>query len=714
MWVAPQSTVRILAWSLCFNYVAAGDILKNNGFTTCLDSSDIKVDKVDLSFDRASKTINFDVAGSSKKSQNVTASLVITAYGQEFTQEFNPCDKDTKVDQLCPVPVGNFGAKGEQKVPSDFADRIPSIAFAIPDLEAQATLELKSNDGDKTLACISSKVGNGKTLEAPAVSYVAAGIAGAALAMSGAAALAASGQPGAATSSPTFGEVFGWFQSMAVNGMLSVNYPPIYRSFTKNFAFSGGLIPWNQMQTKIDNFRNVTGGNLTHNNFAYLQNATLIFQDGTSSNTSKRSLDFISHAVHLVARQISTSVNETSGNSTAENDAGVNHVVKGIQGYVEMLSIPQANTFMTVLLIFAVAIAAIAAGILLCKVILEVWSLFGSFPAKLTNFRKDYWGLMARTITSLILVLYGVWTLYCVFQFTRGDSWAAKVLAGISLALFTAVLAFFTFKIWRIARKYKKAEGNTSGLYEDHETWRKYSLFYDNYKKGYWWIFVPIIVYMFVRGCIIAGGDGHGLFQSAGQLAVEAIMLILLLWSRPYEAKSGQWINITIQVVRVLSVGCILVFVEELGISQTTQTVTGVALIAVQSTLTGILAILIVVNAVILFFRKKPQVKPRKDPEDLDRDLDNLTPLDARNSLLEQSKPHKRYKSSETGIYNYQHPYEPYQDFPFEKSRHTPTASTDRLIALNSTPYTHEPQRSVDSTLYPERQPRLPQLDRPY
>ena len=83
-------------------HATGSDVLENNGFSTCLDSGDIKVDRVNLSFDRATKTITFDAAGSSTKSQNVTASLIISAYGREFKQEFDPCDKDMKVEQLCP------------------------------------------------------------------------------------------------------------------------------------------------------------------------------------------------------------------------------------------------------------------------------------------------------------------------------------------------------------------------------------------------------------------------------------------------------------------------------------------------------------------------------------------------------------------------------------------------------------------------------------
>lgn len=90
-------------------------------------------------------------------------------------------------------------------------------------------------------------------------------------------------------------------------------------------------------------------------------------------------------------------------------------------------------------------------------------------------------------------------------------------------------------------------------------------------------------------------------------------MFGLLIWSRPYERRSGNVINIFIQIVRVLSVVCILVFVEELGIAQTTQTITGVILIAVQSALTGVLAILIAVNAIISCCRQNPHRKRRKE-----------------------------------------------------------------------------------------------------
>lgn len=369
------------------------------------------------------------------------------------------------------------------------------------------------------------------------------------------------------------------------------------------------------------------------------------------------------------------------------------------------------------MLIFAIVIAAVTVGILLFKIILETWALFASFPKRLTGFRKRYWRLLANTIANLILILYGVWTLYCIFQFTNGDSWAAKLLAAITLGIFTAVLGFFTVKICLIARKYKKAEGDAAALFENKEMWLKYSLFYDCFKRGYWWLFIPSIVYMFAKGCVIAGGNGHGLSQTTGQLIVESLMLLLLLFTRPYATKGGNWINIIIQVVRALSVVCILVFVEQLGIAQTTKTISGVVLIAVQASLTAILAILIAVNAIIVCCKQNPHRIKRKeqgkylqspmnlrritngDAERRNREFDNLTPLNARNSLLVNTK-NDTISGYPMGPYKGQKTYEP---VPTVHARSYSDDSDYLIPSTVSVGYYRSPNRDA-------RQPRVPIL----
>ncbi|KAI0125771.1 hypothetical protein BJ170DRAFT_446675 [Xylariales sp. AK1849] len=710
--------------------VLGDNILSTSSFSNCNTSSAIKVQKADISYNQNNKTVTFDVAGTSDKVQNVTATLKVTAYGQDvYTNNFNPCDTTTYVEQLCPVPAGSFGARGSQDIPSSYADSIPAIAFQVPDIAATAQLELKSLEDGTDVGCIKSQVTNGKTANVPAVSYIAAGIAGVALVASGVAAMgsalsgagAASSSGGAGTMSPSFTEIFGVFQGFAFNAMHTVNYPTVYTSFAKNFAFSTGLIPWTQMQTSIDSFRNVTGGNLTDNSFEFLQTATLVYPDGTTRTPDKSILRRALNDFAVFARDIETSVNSTSttGDNTTSTESTFRTTVSGIEGYVEQLAVPQANTYMTVLLIVAIVIGIIIVGILLVKVILEVWALFGSFPKSLTGFRKHYWGSIARAITHLILLLYGVWVLISLYQFTKGDSWAAKTLAGVTLALFTGILAYFAYQIYSIAKKLKDAEGDTSGLYDNKKIWVKYSLFYESYKKDYWWLFIPVIVYLLAKGCVLAIADGHGMIQTIAQLVIEAVMLGLLLWSRPFERKSGNVVNIMIQTVRVVSVICILIFVEEFGIAQTTQTIAGVVLIAVQSALTGILAILIGWNAIVACCKENPHRKRRKEMEKMQRDMDTLTPLDARNSLLLERVKGKEsttfsladsLQESKQPLARGQSP-ERYLGIAPERANPYAAASYNRPFTPN-TPFGNDQSRDqlLGSAAPMGRQPTLPQM----
>jgi azurin len=81
----------------------AADILKTEGFTSCMDNAQIKVNKMDIQYDKASNQVTFDVSGTSERQQEVLATLVVSAYGKEvYRKDFDPCDDASKVDQLCP------------------------------------------------------------------------------------------------------------------------------------------------------------------------------------------------------------------------------------------------------------------------------------------------------------------------------------------------------------------------------------------------------------------------------------------------------------------------------------------------------------------------------------------------------------------------------------------------------------------------------------
>lgn len=81
--------------------VFGSDVLRTKGFSSCLDNSTINVNALNVQYDRSAGVVTFDVGGISTKSQNVTAFLTVTAYGnQVYQKNFDPCAP--KIDQLCP------------------------------------------------------------------------------------------------------------------------------------------------------------------------------------------------------------------------------------------------------------------------------------------------------------------------------------------------------------------------------------------------------------------------------------------------------------------------------------------------------------------------------------------------------------------------------------------------------------------------------------
>ena len=83
--------------------VLASNILQTDGFSTCMDGGSITVNSVNVQYNRVSNQVTYDVSGSSTKSQNVTATLSITVYGDEvYQKDFNPCDSGSYIEQICP------------------------------------------------------------------------------------------------------------------------------------------------------------------------------------------------------------------------------------------------------------------------------------------------------------------------------------------------------------------------------------------------------------------------------------------------------------------------------------------------------------------------------------------------------------------------------------------------------------------------------------
>lgn len=98
------SLLALTVFTLLPSYAAAdSNVISTQGFQSCMPNSTIKVERMNVQFDRSTNRVTFDVAGESGEAQNVTASLEISAYGKQIYQkDFDPCATEVHVPELCP------------------------------------------------------------------------------------------------------------------------------------------------------------------------------------------------------------------------------------------------------------------------------------------------------------------------------------------------------------------------------------------------------------------------------------------------------------------------------------------------------------------------------------------------------------------------------------------------------------------------------------
>lgn len=594
------------------------------------------------------------------------------------------------VDELCPIPYGNVTIQGVHTVPPIYTETITTIAYKVPDLEGTVTIELyNATNPDINIGCFSSSISNGVTTQIEAVKFLSLGLAAAALVISAVSSAVASATSSATAKSaagaaahtagatdqsappsgpgtnvaapgfhpPGFIEFFSVMQTIAVSGMYSVDYPDVYRKFTQNVSWSAGIITWEGMQNSIDNFRERTGGNLTQSSVETLKETTLIYGNRTNLGSSElsevssplvdKSLvshDTMARILHKFIRATTATVTtatednsqyangddplapgEYNITSPGQSEKKYVTVVTGIKAYVETLTIPSTNTFMTLLIWWAILAAACIAGILSFKLFLEIWC-WSSKKSRFEGFRERYWLFLGSTLVRIITILYGVWVLYCLYQFKLGDdSWGAQLLAGLTLGLFTLVLLGYAARICFLAHKAQKEKNGLEYLFE-HKPWlRKYGLFYDQFKIKYWWAFIPMFLASFGRNAFLALGNGNGLVQVIGQLVIDILLCAFFAITMPFNTKMANGINLAIQVVRCISLIFLLIFTVQLNVRRIAVAGVGMALIVIQSLLSVLLAVLILANACLGIFnmtcggkkkkKKEEEEKKRKEEE---------------------------------------------------------------------------------------------------
>lgn len=232
------------------------------------------------------------------------------------------------------------------------------------------------------MACVQSTLANGHTTHLPAVEWATGGLALLALAS----ALWHAFVPESLAPVRLL-DLMQFYQTIASSGLLALNFPSVYRSFTFNFAWALGLFRSSGMQKSINEMRAKTGGsnvNGTSNAIGLINRSMSPYNNGPSPTsgglaTFSASGNFVASiksfsladlhvpklsARGLVQRTLENAKTLASAGEVQNYNPSTDDVLEaGVPIYVNYLRVGTANAFMTVFLC-ALIFFAISIGVL--------------------------------------------------------------------------------------------------------------------------------------------------------------------------------------------------------------------------------------------------------------------------------------------------------------------------------------------------------------
>lgn len=337
----PFSSIALIATFLTLTpYTFAIRLIESNSLNPCLDNSNFTATLFNVVFTPDNRTLAFDVVGVSSIEGNVTAELRVIAYGfTALTEVLDPCTMD--LGGLCPMATGQINIQSNIIVSQEVIDKVPSIAYGIPDLDGLVRIYINETNTSNSIACVEAHLSNGKTVDHKAVGWTTAVIAGLGLVASG----VTSGMGHSNTAAHVAANalsLFGFFQAQAFIGMTGVKLPPIVQSWTQNFQWSMGIIRVGFLQHICTWYQRSTGGTPSTHLSTLATNSVQV---------QKRSLDMV-NSVYSNARDQILSKRTNGDSNVAESTKLI--VVHGIERVGFLAGIEQTNIFLTGTVFFVV------------------------------------------------------------------------------------------------------------------------------------------------------------------------------------------------------------------------------------------------------------------------------------------------------------------------------------------------------------------------
>ncbi|KAH7927127.1 TRP-domain-containing protein [Leucogyrophana mollusca] len=584
---------------------ARDESLFTSSVTYCAPATTLLIQQFDVAYFAKNSSIWFNISAASvDPNVNVSANIMLNVYGTHavnFTIDL--CSLFNGA--LCPLPMYNFTGSDSIPLPSSLGvtNKIPGIAYKIPDLEAYAQLSLNDVSTGELKACVQATLSNGWSAHQVAVEWATGALGLLALFSAIGYSLSTEG-----LAPYRLFDLFYLYQWAASTAFLDLNYSSVYRAFATNFSWAMGLFSASAsspIQLSINNMRHLTGGNMadaTGGSAVALVNRKLSPYNAESSSSyaaptsgiaglgaeSFFAFPNITSAKYVAPASLATVHDFSSAGQVQLVTASSSNVLEaGVPIYVNSVGIATANAFMTVFLV-ALMLAAILLAVLgVCYV--------GVILAGRHSQRKDdryvewryRFPFFARAwLLRVCLVMFTPVTIFTLYQWTLKDSWLSILLSVILLLAVVGYLLYPIFLTVRLAIR-----STPYALYTQTDHLNSHGPLYALYRTQRYFANIPLLVAILSKSIFIAFAQANGEVQVIFILLVECGVLASLLVLRPHRTRGADVLATYLAITRVVCTGLMIAFMESLNLAAIPRVAIGI-----------VIAVIISIAVIVMFF----------------------------------------------------------------------------------------------------------------
>ncbi|OJJ82911.1 transient receptor potential ion channel family protein [Aspergillus glaucus CBS 516.65] len=596
--------ISLFAWffvALLAQFGGATKLIESNALSLCQDSNNFTATYFSVTFTPNNHSLAFAFDGVAAISGKVKAEIVLTAYGYTaLRKELDPCEMG--LAGLCPMQTGPIDVpRANLDLPESVVSQIPSIAYTVPDLDANVRIYINSTETGESISCLEARLSNGQTVYQKGVGWTTAVISG--LGLTASAITSGLGHSNtAAHVAANALSLFGFMQSQALFGMVAVHMPPIVESWTQNFQWSMGIIRIGFLQTICTWYQRSTGGT---------PSTVLSELSTTSVQVLKRSVD---PSLALMKRAAEPLLKREAESQKATQKTTI---VRGIKRVGFEAGIEETNIFLTGLIFFIFFVAVVMIIVAIFKGVCEILAKNGKMKSdKFSDFRNG-WKVVARGILfRLTLIGFPQMVVLCLWELTHRDSVAEIILAIIMIVSMVAALGWAAVKVIRLAKRSITMHRNPAYiLYSDPTCLNKWGFLYVQYRATAYYFVIPVLIYMLVKGMFIGLSQPAPIVQTVAFVIIEAAMLIAVSVLRPWMDKKTNIYNITIQAINFLNAIFLLFFAQVFNQPGLVTGVMGVIFFVYNAVFALVLLILVLIASIYAIVSKNPDTRyqPMRD-----------------------------------------------------------------------------------------------------